>query len=201
MSTTEQIRQHIEALPLGEPFATNSLLSLGSRAAVDQALSRLAKEGVVLRVARGAYVRPKESRFVGKVLPEVKAILEALAGSRGEKIQAHGAQTVLKFGLTTQVPMKPLFYTSGPSRTLQMGNLEVVLKRMNSRLLPLSGTPAGEAFSALWYMGKKQVTPETIAVIKNCLPQEEFAKLKNSPQLPSWLAEAFHRFEGAGAYA
>jgi len=54
MSTMERITQHIESLPAGTVFASGSLLALGRRAAVDQALSRLARSGEILRVARGA---------------------------------------------------------------------------------------------------------------------------------------------------
>ena len=66
MSTMAEVRKRIKAQPQGEVFASRSMLALGSRAAIDQSLTRLAREGTILRVARGAYVRPKESRFVGR---------------------------------------------------------------------------------------------------------------------------------------
>ena len=201
MTTMEKIRHHIEAQPMGEPFVSSSLLLLGSRAAVDQSLTRLTKEGTILRVARGVYVRPKVSRFVGKVIPEANEVVNAMAESRGETIHVHGAEAVLRLGLTTQVPMKSIYYTSGPSRTLRVGSLDVVLKHASQRLLALSGSPAGLAFSALWYMGKKQVTPETIVAIQGKLSSAEFSALRKSPQLPAWLSDVFHRFEKAGAHA
>lgn len=40
---TEQILEHAKQLPEGTPVAAKSLLYLGTRAAVDQALSRLAE--------------------------------------------------------------------------------------------------------------------------------------------------------------
>lgn len=200
MTTMETIRQHIEAQPTGEPFSINSLLALGSRAAVDQSLTRLTKEGAILRVARGIYVRPKVSRFVGKVVPEVNVVVRALAESRGEAVHVHGAEAVLRLGLTTQVPMKSIYYTSGPSRKLHVGSLEVVLKHASQRLLALSGSPAGLAFSALWYMGKEQVTPETIAAIQSKLSPEEFSRLQKCPQLPAWLSSVFYQFEKTGVH-
>ena len=60
---TEQILAHAKRLPEGEPISAKGLLHLGTRAAVDQALSRLAERGHLLRAGRGIYLRPVEGRF------------------------------------------------------------------------------------------------------------------------------------------
>ena len=59
----ETILLHAQALPEGGVLSPKEFLHLGSRAAIDQALSRLAKEGKLLRVARGIYVAPVSRRF------------------------------------------------------------------------------------------------------------------------------------------
>ncbi len=197
MAIMESIRARIGAQPLGEPFVSSSLLSLGSRAAVDQALTRLTKEGAILRVARGVYVRPRENRFVGKVMPGTQEIVTALAEARGEKLQVNGAEAVLALGLSTQVPMKSVFYTSGPSRKIHVGCQEVLLKHANPRLLAFGNGPVGMAFAALWYMGKNQVTPETLKTVRGKLTSSEFSELRRSAQLPPWLTEAFQKLEKA----
>lgn len=79
---TEQILAHAETLPEGTPLAAKSLLHLGSRAGVDQALSRLA-EGQLIRAGRGVYLRPIKSRF-GARAPSVEQAVEALAVQRGK---------------------------------------------------------------------------------------------------------------------
>ena len=68
----ESILRHGRNLPEGVPLAAKGLLYLGSRAAIDQALSRLARRGELLRVGRGLYVLPIESRFGnrGAVAPQ-----------------------------------------------------------------------------------------------------------------------------------
>jgi hypothetical protein len=200
MTTMANIRRQIGALPLGEPFVSRSLLSLGSRASVDQALTRLTKAGVILRVARGVYVRPKVNRFVGKVVPGTREIVAALADARGEKLQAHGVEAVLALGLTTQVPMRSIFYTSGPSRRIQVGRQEVLLKHASSQLLAFGTGPVGLAFAALWYMGKQQVTAEVLKKVRERLTSSEFSELRGSAQLPPWLSVAFQKFEKAEAY-
>src|ERR1700675_1490252 len=58
-----RIIEHGNGLPEGTPVVAKELLHLGSRAAVDQALSRLVRRGTLMRAGRGIYVRPVESRF------------------------------------------------------------------------------------------------------------------------------------------
>ena len=49
----ERIVSEIGAWPESVPVSAKRLLHLGTRAAVDQALSRLARRGQLLRVGRG----------------------------------------------------------------------------------------------------------------------------------------------------
>lgn len=58
----ELVRQKAQEFPLGEPFSVKEIHSVGSRTAVDQALSRLTKMG---ELARGFYARPKTSPVLG----------------------------------------------------------------------------------------------------------------------------------------
>ena len=123
-------------------------------------------------------------REIGKVLPPGHGLL-------------HGAEAVLALGLSTQVPMKSVFYTSGPSRKIHVGCQEVLLKHANPRLLAFGNGPVGMAFAALWYMGKNQVTPETLKTVRGKLTSSEFSELRRSAQLPPWLTEAFQKLEKA----
>jgi hypothetical protein len=200
MSTTATIRAHIEELPRGEPFTVASLLAYGTRAAVDQTLSRLCKGGLVERVARGVYVRPETSAYVGKVPPEPLKVARAMAREHGEVIQLHGAEAARRLALTTQAPTQPVFLTSGPSRTFQLGKLKVVIKHVSPRKLALAERPAGLALTALWYLGKEHVTTSVLSTIEQRLPPQEFAALREATNvMPGWMADAFHRHESERA--
>jgi len=195
MKTATEIRNRIETLPRGAPFTTREFSGIGARASVDQALSRLTRSGHIARVARGVFVRPKESRYVGTVPPEPAMVAEAVARSTGAEIQIHGAEAARRFGFSTQVPMRSIFHTSGASRRLRIGNLSVELRRTSPRKLALAGRPAGEALMALWYLGKEQVGPGTVAQLRSRLPAGEFEALRGAVGvMPSWMAEAFRQY-------
>lgn len=192
MSTTEAIRTRIQRLPKGKPFPSSRFLKLGSRAAVDKTLSRLVGEGEIERLARGVFVRPKKSRFIGTVMPEVLEVIKVIARNHGETIQVHGAEAARRFKLSTQMPTSPVFYTNGPSRSLRVGNMVVKLMHTTShRRLQFAGKKTGLALSALWYLGKENVTRNTVSHIKAGLSPTEFEKLR-SANLPAWMSAALN---------
>lgn len=193
-ATAQRIWQRIQGIPLGEPFTSAEFLELGKRASVDQTLSRLIKSGMIARVARGVFVKPETNRFVGKVMPEPVKVVNALAKVSGSVVQIQGAEAARRLGLSTQAPLKPGYSTSGPSRIVKLGAMEIKMTHAGPGKLLLAGRPAGEALAALWYLGKTGVTPSVIHKIRGKLPNEEFEALR-SCRKPSWMSDAFYSAE------
>jgi hypothetical protein len=188
VSTAQRIRQNVSARESGEPFIVSELRELGSRTAVYNALSRLALEGVINAVTQGVYVRPRVNRFVGVVPPSAESVAHAIANATKSTIEVHGAEAARQFGLTTQVPMRQIFVTTGPSRTVHVGSAEVELRHAEPSRLLFAGTLAGRAFSALKYLGRREVTPEIVEKVARQLPPEELARLvEGRAQMPAWL--------------
>lgn len=201
MSVANNIRNWVQRMPRGEPFTNNRFLKLGSRSAVDKAISRLVDEGVIERVVRGVFVRPRKSRFVGNVMPEVSRVIEVIAKSHGETIQVHGAEAARRFKISTQMPTRPVYYTSGSSREIRIGKLIVKLMHTSShRKLQHAGKKPGLALTALWYLGKEQVNAETIRRIREGLSAEEFKTLR-STSMPGWMSQAIETYSKDTMYA
>jgi hypothetical protein len=186
---TEQILKHAERLPEGTPVAAKGLLHLGNRAAVDQALSRLVERGQLLRAGRGVYLRPIASRF-GTRAPSVERTVEGLATQRGEVIVPSGAAAANALGLTTQVPVRSVYLTSGRSRTMNLGKQTVELRHAPHWQLTLANRPAGEAIRALAWLGPEKVE-EALRALKQRMPPDAFGELVAvAPRLPTWLAQS-----------
>ena len=189
MIISKTIQLKINQIPKGQPFTTFELMPCGSRGAIDKVLSRLAQEGKIIRLSRGIFVRPKKNSYIGNVLPGITEIIQKKAQSNGERIQVHGGEAANKLGLSTQVPLIPVYYTSASSRTCRIGKLTVkMIHTSNPRLLQFSCEPAGIAISALWYIGKNNVTTEMVTTIKKRIGLQEFNKLR-SANLPLWMVE------------
>jgi hypothetical protein len=186
---TEQILAYAERLPEGTPLAAKSLLHLGNRAGVDQALSRLAGRGQLIRAGRGVYLRPIKSRF-GTRAPSVEQAVEALGAQRGEIIVPNGAAAANALGLTTQVPVRSVYLTSGRSRTMTLGKQRVELQHAPRWQLALANRPAGQAVRALAWLGPEKAET-ALKTLKGKLPPTAFGELvAAAPQFPTWLARS-----------
>lgn len=185
----ESILLHAQSLPEGGVLSPKEFLHLGSRAAVDQALSRLTKEGKLLRVGRGTYVTPVSSRF-GTRAPAPEKVVESLAAQSGETVTPHGAMAANALGLTQQVPIREIYLTSGRTRKLKLGRSEVLVKHVPRWMLALGTGPAGAAVRALAWMGPAHVR-ESLVTLHRTLPNSEWRALTASrAALPSWMARA-----------
>ncbi len=185
---TQAILDHVASLSEGATVSAKALLHMGSRAAVDQSLSRLVRRGQLIRAGRGLYVRPVESRF-GKRPPSVEHVVKALAASTDEVIASHGAAAANALGLTTQVPVREVYLTSGPSRRLKLGTRSVELRHAPKWQLTLAGRPSGEAIRALAWLGEAHA-PAALKTLSARLSTEALAEIVRArPRLPTWLAQ------------
>jgi hypothetical protein len=185
----ESILLHARSLPEGGVLSAKEFLHAGSRAAVDQALSRLTKEGRLLRVARGTYVLPVSSRH-GTRAPAPEKVVESLAARSGETVAPHGAAAANALGLTRQVPIRQAYVTSGRTRKLRVGRSELLVRHAPRWMLALGTGPAGAAVRALAWMGPAHVR-EAVATLHRRLPAEEWqALISTRGALPSWMAQA-----------
>lgn len=188
-SLPESILFHAQSLPEGGVLSPKEFLHLGNRAAIDQALSRFAREGKLLRVARGTYVMPVSSRF-GSRAPAPEKVVLALAAQNGEVVTPHGANAANALGLTQQVPIREVYLTSGRTRKIKLGKSEVTVKHAPRWMLTLGTGQAGAAVRALAWMGPTHVR-ESLASLHRTLPFTEWQTLTSArAALPSWMARA-----------
>ena len=185
----QAILSQAQSLPEGGLLSPKEFLHLGSRAAIDQTLSRLAREGKLFRVGRGAYALPVQGRF-GVRSPSTEAVIEAIESTSGEIVVASGAAEANALGLTTQVPTREVYLTSGPSRRLNLGNREIELKHGNRWQMLLGKRPAGKAIRALIWLGPEQGSM-VMEVLRSKLPSQEWDAIRQARAgLPSWMAKA-----------
>lgn len=187
-SLPKRIMEHAEALPEAAPICPGTLLHMGNRAAVDQALSRLARRGRLLRVCRGVYMRPIETRF-GVHAPSVSKVIASLSALWGETIVGSGGAAANVLGLTRQVPIRSVYLTSGPTRTLRLFAQVIHLRHAPRWQLVAPGRPAGLAVRALSWLGRMEIE-SGLEHIRHRLSDDDLRELAAARAiLPSWLGE------------
>jgi len=189
LSLTEKIQKRIRARGEGALFVSRDFLDLGTRAAVDQALSRLAREGVIRRIGRGVYDVPRVSERLGIALsPSPDAVASAVAKSTASRFQVSGAQAANALGLSTQVPARVVYLTDGTPRQIKLGNQVLEFRHAAPRSMMTAGRASGTVIQALRHLGKKQISPEVIRHLRTVLGKREKTMLrKDRAYAPGWM--------------
>ena len=198
MTLSQEILIHAAKLPEGVPLVASELLHLGNRAAIDQALSRLAKRGQLIRGSRGIYLFPVTSRF-GTRPPEPAKVAEAIARLGGEVVVPNEAASANALGLTTQVPVRQTYLTSGKSRRLLLGKQILELKHAPAWKLRFANRPAGQALRAIAGAGPKNA--HVVArQVQQRLNKAELVELANTSTyyMPAWLAKELQELRVRG---
>lgn len=166
-------------------------LDLGGRAAVDQALARLARAGSIRRLARGVYDYPEIDPRLGALAPSLARVAAAITRSTGSQLQVSGAQAANQLDLSTQVPARLVYLTDGPSRTVCVGNRAIEFRHAAPRTLAGAGTAAGVVLQALRHLGRDGVTPSVVARVRRALRADDRAGLiRHEAVAPAWMRPA-----------
>ena len=188
MSIEDKILEHIEALPKGELLLPVDFSELGSSEAVRLSLFRLEKEGVITRVAQGIYVRPKESKLIGTLLPSAEEVAEAIAKRDHIRTLPTGSYALNALGLSTQVPMNIVLLTDGSPREIKVGKRKIKFKKTTPKNLMAKGKISRLAIQALKEIGNGKVSMEEEKKIIDLLKREDIKDLKHDISLaPVWI--------------
>ncbi len=164
-------------------------LDLGSRHAVDQALSRLVKAGRLRRVGHGLYDMPRMSEILKRPAPvDLDAAIAALARRDGVRIMPHGLVAANRLGLTNAVPAKVSFVTDGHSRTLKIDGWTVQFRHAGPGVMVWAGRPAAPVVQALRWLGRDAAADsQVVSILRHRLPDHvKLNLLENRRDLPGW---------------
>lgn len=194
MSIQDQIRNRLRRRGRGAVFSASDFADLGTRHAVTQALSRLARSSVIRRLDRGFYDFPRKSARVGFRSPHPDEVAQAAARRSGHQLQATGAVAAYALGLSDQVPARAVYYTSGPSRTLKAGNRTVVLRHAGPRALRGVGTISGDVYQALRFIGRDAIDDRLIDHLRDRLSGPHKQRiLQQLASYPGWAQDVMRR--------
>lgn len=186
MSTFGRIRAAISCIGRNDIFSTRSFLGMGSRGAVDQALYMLVKSKIIIRIARGLFVKN------GAQLPSIYEVAKLKAESFGKEICSHGSATSRGFGLTSNPESHPVFACTGRSSSFMFGSTRIFFVGMSPRKLHRKQDQVGDFIRAAWHIGKKAFSDSLIQRTyfkwSKLVPQLELA----ASLLPEWINEKFY---------
>jgi hypothetical protein len=171
----------------GGVFTPSDFLDVAARAAVDQALSRLVKNGKLRRLARGLYDFPKVHPKLGQLSPTPDDVAQALARETGSQVQISGARAANALGLTTQVPARSTYLTNGPSRRVVLGKRIVDLRHASPKHLIAPGSAAGTVVQALRHVGPVRAADVVKVAARQLSANDKKTLASTAVQAPAWM--------------
>lgn len=183
-----RIMKSVRARGRGAAFTWKDFEAFGKPDAIRQALSRLVKRGKIRRVARGIYDWPRTVASLGiTVAPDVEAVVDAVARHDGARIVPAGAQAANRLGLSTQVPAREVYCSTGRAHRITLGHRVIQVRHAPDRLMVAKGR-AGVVISALRHLGHSDVDADDIARLRQVLGDDDKAALRRAiPRTFKWM--------------
>ena len=121
MSVAQVVRSFIDNVENGTLFSYADIAS-DKKSVIAIELSRLNKQGIVKRLSKGKYYKPKEG-FFGEVAPSDTEVLKSYLSAPNTYIT--GLKAFNEMGLTSQVPHVITIATQKQARRVKIKNLTI----------------------------------------------------------------------------
>lgn len=199
MEEIQSIEKRIKKIPRQKIFPAESICGDSSTKTVKNVLSQLIKKKEIGVISHDLYFRPRKSRYLpGHLLPPgVDKIIKAVSKKTGEIISVHPAVALNQIGLSTQIPMRAIYHTTGRSRYIKInGENRIRLVHVNSKKIVMPNTVTCHVITALWHEGKRYLKPRIIRKLHDSLGEEHFNEvLRHIDKMPLWMRKVFIRYQ------
>jgi Family of unknown function (DUF6088) len=198
MTTADRIMKRARAHGRGtRVYSPKDFLDLGSRAAIDKALSRLVAAGTLRRVSRGLYDWPQHSTMLNRsVPPNINAVVDAVQRRANVRALPGNLAAANALGLTNAVPTRAEFLVSRKVSNIAVGNRVVSFKTAGAVLTPWLDSAAAPVVQALVWLHDSKNIPfdDAIPTLRKRAPQDaKQALAKSINRLPGWAIPAARR--------
>ena len=186
----------------GWVFSPRDLANIGSRSAIGLALYRLEQKKKIRRAIRGIFYYPKIGTLLGQEMPpDIDRIAQALGRKFGWHIQPGGATALNLLGLSTQVPARALYLSTGPNRTYELPTTTLIFQHSALKETNFKRPESGLIVQALKALGPKRITPKVIAKIRAWLdPNLRKRVLDDSRSATAWVYAAIQKIASADSH-
>ena len=186
---SKQIQERIGNAVDGTIFVNSDFADIADQETVRRTLNRLTQAGMLRRILKGVYEKPKYSKLLDEyVAADPDAVAKALARSYHWTIAPCGDVALNKLGLSTQVPVVWSYISDGPYRKFSWDNITLSFKHRANREISFMSETTTLVVEALKTLGKEQIDDGIIVSLRNRLPKEEKKKmLEEATGVSEWI--------------
>ena len=190
---TEAILQRIERFKAPRVFFASDFNDICSTEYARKTLSIVEQNGKIERLAPGIYCKSIVTKF-GPLKPSLYEIAEAIAKRDQVEIMPTGAAALNILGLSTQVPTKVNYLSTGSPRTVKVDGSEICFIRSVPRNFAYKSKLMAMLVQSLRNIGKGNVTNEEMSAIYKLIqnnPAEALLIKKDISLAPAWMQNIF----------
>lgn len=190
MSTyISQMYDRINESFIGKAFVVSDFTDIMNYETAKKAIARLEKQGEIRRVLRGVYDKPKYSKLLNEeLLPDPDETARAIARNFNWTIAPSGNTALNMLGLSTQVPAKWEYISTGPYREYEVGNNTITFSHRANKTIEGMSQKTAMVIEALRAIGKSEIDEKVINKIRNNLTAKERENLINEGrQTTNWI--------------
>lgn len=196
-SVDTRIARKIKQSDPGSVFTTADFSSFGGTKAVEKSLTRIVNRGLLRRLSRGIYDKPRESKLIGILWPTAEDIIKAISARDKIRVQPAGVHAANILGLSEQVPAKYIYLTDGASRIVKAGPLRIALRRTSPKNMATAGRFSGLLIQAFKSLGPGHIDRFHLAHLKKNMPAKELqGLLLDLDSAPKWMRPLFQELAG-----
>lgn len=190
-SKNVQIEQRIKELGAGNVFIPADFLDIASQQAIKLVLSRLEKAGEIKRIMRGIYVVPEYSDYLNREIDVAPGdVVSAIARKNNWIVIPSGDNALNSLGLSTQIPARFEYISSGPYKKYEYNGIELELKHRANRDLVNKRYKSSLVIQALKAIGETRVEDNTLDSLLRALSVQEIEWFyEDAKSSSAWIFE------------
>lgn len=163
----EIIKQKIDSLPYGSAFVVSDFTGICDYQTAKRSLARLVDSGAIRRVIRGVYDKPSYSKLLKEFAsPDPNQVAVAIARNFNWNVVPAGNAALNMLGLSTQVPAKWEYCSSGPYRDYEIGNITLSFKHSSNKEIEGLSYDTALLVQAIKALGKDNISEDVITKLR-----------------------------------
>lgn len=195
MSYINEMENILNSSKYGSAFVVSDFTSYMDYETAKKNIARLEKKGIIRRVIRGVYDKPSYSKILNEYAkPDVDEVAKAIARNYNWKIAPTGNTALNLLGISTQVPAKWEYISSGQYKKYKIENTIIEFYHRNNKELLGMSYKTLLVIQALKEIGKDNVNEKIINKFKSILSKDEKTLiLEEGSQTIVWIYEVIKK--------
>ncbi len=183
----EKLIESISRMEYGAVFSFYDFLSCGSYGTVKRTILRIGKKGTIERLMNGLYWKPLPTGDP----PDMRKVAAAIAKKFSWSITPSRQHCLFVLGLAARDDKSLSFMSTGPARSYRVGRETITFHHTLTKDIAGLSEKSGIVVEALRAVGKTNITPKTLRIIRDHLTIREMERMRREcTKVTSWIYDA-----------